>query len=519
MLNTILGTRWILGVAGVGAKLDKDLAAAQHPDQRINAVRRSDIHLLRFDPDLVARAQTNAAHFLLARRDSSMTLEEYMQLATGPGSQLNAVATYSWYHQKALAKAARIARGELASSSRDEDALAVLADEAFALHFLEDGFAGGHAVGNWGNDAVRKGTHDYYNKHGVEVETWNGSHFVAFGDAYMTREDETRVAAAVGESLAQLAEALQGKLGAPAGFSDAEAMVPEAFDTCNETHSPQPAASSGTTQTLLPVVIETPVPALGDVPGQLPRFRSEFGPFLGTSTATRVALMSGGFAPNQSGASINADLEAAVRVGLGLEDVLDESGDGLVFAGIGYRQDSATLGTATVPTRGAITVRVRAPFWLIPGDIVVASPVLALISPRTLKGMGIRAANGGLIPWQSGFATPIGRFQFVLGREAGLSFFRMDDHNPMVVPTQGVPLGHTLVALSSIEVEFPILEYRPVYTFSMKESSSVDVQFYSGFDVPTGYSVVSPANAPIPHLHTIAVTGIRIAFDWRRYLR
>lgn len=73
MLSTVLGAPWILGVSGVGAKLDKDLAAAQRPDQRINAVRRSDIRLLRFDPDLVARAQTSTAHFLLARADSSMT--------------------------------------------------------------------------------------------------------------------------------------------------------------------------------------------------------------------------------------------------------------------------------------------------------------------------------------------------------------------------------------------------------------------------------------------------------------
>jgi hypothetical protein len=30
----------------------------------------------------------------------------------------------------------------------------------FALHFREDSFAAGHVTGNWGNSAVRKGTHD-----------------------------------------------------------------------------------------------------------------------------------------------------------------------------------------------------------------------------------------------------------------------------------------------------------------------------------------------------------------------
>ena len=45
----------------------------------------------------------------------------------------------------------------------------MLADEAFALHFLEDGFSAGHVAGIWGNAALRKGTHDYYDEHGLEV--------------------------------------------------------------------------------------------------------------------------------------------------------------------------------------------------------------------------------------------------------------------------------------------------------------------------------------------------------------
>jgi hypothetical protein len=38
---------------------------------------------------------------------------------------------------------------------------AAFADEAFALHFLEDSFAAGHVAGNWGSTAG-KGTHAYY---------------------------------------------------------------------------------------------------------------------------------------------------------------------------------------------------------------------------------------------------------------------------------------------------------------------------------------------------------------------
>ena len=37
--------------------------------------------------------------------------------------------------------------------------------------------------------------------------------------------------------------------------------------------------------------------------------------------------------------------------------------------------------------------------------------------------MAVTAANGGLIPWQLGWATRFGRFQFVLGREIGATFY------------------------------------------------------------------------------------------------
>jgi hypothetical protein len=117
----------------------------------------------------------------------------------------------------------------------------------------------------------------------------------------------------------------------------------------------------------------------------LPRFHAELGPFVGVSAAMLGAVLAGGFGSTQPGVSTTGGLEGAVRVGLGLEGVLNESGDGLVFAEAGLRQDASTLGAATVPGRGAITARLRVPFWLIPGDLVLAAPVLALSSPQTLQ--------------------------------------------------------------------------------------------------------------------------------------
>ena len=518
MLHDVLVAPWIPKVAAIGATLDVKLAAARRRDQRVNAVRRSNVDLLRADPAYVARAVSNDAHFLLARPNTAIDPEAYMLIALGPGAELNAAGTYAFFHERALAAAARIAEGHLSPEVRAEVALAALANEAFALHFLEDGFAAGHVVGNWGTTAVRKGTHDYYNEHGVEVTTWNGARFVTLGDAFLEPESEKRVVAAVRDSLAQLASALDGKLKVTP--SSSENIRPDTFNVCEETHFPSVVINKEEVETLVPVIAETPIPALGDIPGQLPRFRSELGPFVGVSAIAHSQGMNGGFGSSQSGSSGAAGLEASVRAGVGLEGVLDESGDGLIFAGVGYRQDGAAKGETSIPGRGALTLRVRAPFWLVPGDMVVAAPLFAFVSPKTLKRMAVQAGNGGLIPWQTGMATPIGRFQFVLGREAGIAWYRLDTHNPMQLPTSGVtPLASTLVAVRSIQVDFPILEYRPFRSFHRSQTSSVLIQFYAGFDKPTETSVVSPVNAPTPNLRTIGLAGIRAAFDWRYYLK
>jgi hypothetical protein len=520
MLTEILDSSWVLNVAKVGARLNAKLGTATKHYQRVNAMRRSDTDLLRADPQYATRAQSNDAHFLLARPNLATQPEDYLRLVLGPSAELNAVATYSWYHVQALANAARIANGHLDAAERAHASLAVLADEAFALHFLEDSFASGHVAGNWGNSAVRKGTHDYYSEHGVEVMTWTGDHFVILGDAYMRPEDAKRTASAIRDSLAQLVSALDGQLQVGFTSNNTGPIVPEAFNVCQEVSFPRAVAKDQDIQTLLPVISQTPIPALGDVPGQLPRFRSEFGPFVGVSAAVLVNALDGGFGSHQDGASATGGLEAAVRVGLGLEGVLDQSGDGLAFVGVGYRQDGPAQGAATITGRGALNIRFRAPFWLIPGDIVVAAPVLALLSPKTLQKMAVQAGNGGLIPWQSGIATRIGRFQFILGREVSLSFYKLQTDHPIPLLTPGVPpINETLVAVKSTQVDLPFLEYRPFRTFSRNQSSDIVFQAYIGFDEPTGSAVVSPVGNPKPRLHTIVLTGLRLAFDWRHYVK
>jgi hypothetical protein len=519
MLGSVLDAPWILGVARVSAKLKAQLAASTRRDQRVNAVRDSDIALERTDPEYVTRASSNNAHFLLARPNVAMQPEDYARLALGSQADLNALATYVWYHLRALRDAAAIYQGDVRAENRATAVLAALADEAFGLHFLEDSFAAGHVTGNWGNSAVRKGTHDYYSEHGVSLVTWSGHAFVAAGDAYMQPEDAERSAVAARDSLAQLIDAFAGKteLSGVGGTATAE---PERFDVCHESHFPSVAGTHAEIATLVPIVAQTPVPALSAGHGEFPRFRAELGVFVGLSAALRGGALTRGFGTTQTVVSSTAGLESAARFGIGLEGILNESSDGLVFVEVGAREDRHASGVATVPGRGALATRLRMPFWLVPGDLLLAGPVLAFTSKNTLTKMAVQAANGGLIPWQAGIATRFGRLQFMLGREVGASFYRNGSDHPLIIPTPGVPpLNATLVTLKSVEIEFPILEYRLFRTFSLNQSSGLMIQPYIGFDKPTNSSVVSPAGVPNPRLHTIITTGIRVVFDWRHYLR
>ena len=385
------------------------------------------------------------------------------------------------------------------------------------MHFLQDSFAAGHFAGTWGNAALRKGTHDYYNEHGLEAVSWDNRSFVALGDANMQPGDAGRVASVVRDSLAQLASALDDKTGATVA-ADFQMTEPEGFNVCRESHFPAAVGELRQIPAVLPIIAQTPLPALSAGKGALPRFRAEIGPFIGLASAVRGMALGGGFGSTQSGVSATGGLDAAVRLGLGLEGALNDSSDGLVFLDLGVRQDSSELGGASIPGRGAFVVRVRVPFWVIPGDLLVATPVLAFTSPRKLKKMAMRSANGGLIPWQTGIATRMGRFQCVLGREMGLSFYGYASDQNVVIPTPGVPpANRTVVKLRSIGLDVLILEWRVFRSFSLDQSSGLRIQFYAGFDRPTSSSVVEPVGAPKPSLHTIVTGGVRVVFDWRHY--
>jgi hypothetical protein len=563
MFDTASGAPWILQVAGVAAQLKADLAHIQitaRPEsiersgdlvadtqrriaseaaraERVNALRNADLQLQRADHDYATRAGANNAHFLLARPDTTSTLDDYVALTLHVGANISAIGVYSWFHLSAMQKATRLANEpQLEPAERDALARAVLSDEAFALHFLEDVFSAGHIAGTWGDASQRQGTHDYYNQNGLEVFTWAGGSrsIVLMGDAYMRPEDAQIAAASVRTSLEQVLDIASGRPGHIAlPYTPAAPAVPDDFNVCRNNKLPQRPegvrVQPGELRIFEATLAGTPVPGLGPGFGALPRFRSEVGPFIGLSGAIDGRLVDGGFVESQTQKGGVAGLDLSFRAGFGLDGVMGDAGDGLVFGSVGLRSDGPSTNRvrdtegsfgghlgAAIPARSGLALRLRMPFYLIPGDLLLLSP-LYFADRDAYTSMAVAAANGGLIPWQSGWATAIGRFQFVLGREIGITFYGLSGTDQLIAPGTAPGEPFRIVNFKSIAYDLPIFEYRPYRAFSTNQSSSVLFQLYTSVDVPRSASTAFPAGASTPDMRTVWSIGLRLVFDWRYY--
>ena len=536
MLHSVLKTDWILEVADINAQLKINLSSAEDRNMRINALRESDIRLQNADPNYATRAGSNNVHFLHSLPDVFMSANDYFELCVKEGTALNAIGTYSCYHYSALLKISRLSTENLTAEERSALILAAFADEAFALHFLEDMFAAGHTAGTWGDASQRKGTHDYYNEKGLKVASWDGNTYVLTGDAWMRNDDARRAASVVQISIEQLLDVANGKHKTILFSKETKSFEPDSFNVCKNNFMMYREAASGIKSLLESVLIKTPIPGLEYGLGKLPRFRAELGMFVGFVPVLRGSLLSGGFGTGQNTAGLVGGLEESIRFGVGLDGVLNESGDGLAFLGLGWRQDgSSTAGIvddpgtqaygnllAAIPGRSAFSARLRLPFYVIPGDLLLAAPILFFVSPETLIKMGATAVNGGLIPWQSGLATSFGRFQFILGREMAVYFFgRTKERDALfnISPDEFGVSSIYILSYRSTQFEFPIVEYRPFSSFETEQRSSLFFQLYGGFDIPHDVEVLSTSSEGklLPELKTVWYLGMRLLFDWRHY--
>jgi hypothetical protein len=278
----------------------------------------------------------------------------------------------------------------------------------------------------------------------------------------------------------------------------------------------------------------TPVPFRGPGYPSLPQFRAEIGPFVGIASGVQAEGADGGFAANRVGGAVGS-LDVGLRVGVGLDALLGDPGDGQVFVQGGIVLQSRSTGGCApdcpndpllaqfvpgLPARSALSFRVRMPFWLVPGDLLLAAPVLGATNPTLLEKMAIVAADGGLIPWQTRLSTPIGSVQFVAGREVAVNLFGYLGGKDafLAISRQGAGGSPAFVpvAFRSIEWDFPVLELRALREYGTRYSFSTLVQFGAGFDTPFDVVSLVPAQ-PAPALKTRTFGFVRIFFDGRRY--
>ena len=270
-LTKVLASDWL---GGVLKKVVVARNAIGNPSATraavIDAWRSSHIELQKVDIDYVPRAQVNTPHFLLPRAGTEPA-DDYLRRVLTVNTPTNAIGTYGIYHVAALG----LARPPNADVER------LLMAEAYALHFLQDGFSAGHAAVTGDEDAVRMGTHDLYCAIGLDTINWKGEPVIAFGDAHMGPGDLDRAASAVADSLEQLAciDGCDSELEAAVGDAPIAALY--AFDQSKEAKQPAGLGEMGPflhdvfRQTLIPapapeiaptgeVLVPLPAPELAE---------------------------------------------------------------------------------------------------------------------------------------------------------------------------------------------------------------------------------------------------------------
>ncbi len=529
-----LPSDWILNVARVAAETQIALDGARDRDQSLNAIATSNLALQAADPEYVSRAGANNAHFLLPRKDNDGPA--YVRSSVKEGAPLNAMGMYLQYHMAALELAQRYAANPPPPAERPAAALRIVVAEGYALHWLEDIYASGHVVGTWGSDAWRKGTHDYYNEFGYDGVTWGGDAIILFGDSFMRDADLRRASDAVKGSLEQLLSALRpgDELGVLAiSFGKPAAQI-FGFDSCTEEFQPSVTGVDGLARHFTPVIQAMPVPGRGEGDVHLPRFREELGPFIGAFATATGNIGWGGFGTDT--AQFFGSLSAGVRLGFGAESLTGSVGTGLAFLDAGITMQSAQTDSCTegeacavlgssaffprVPARTGLRLGVRMPFYVLPFDMLLLGPILAVASPSALSSVGVAAASGGLIPYQRSFPIGVGTLQVVVGREVDAVLYGYLSDVVVLVPVGPPPDPQSdfgAARLKSIALSFPILEWTPFRTFATQLVFATVVQFGFGVEIPFTSPVVFPegyGNASLSPSYNFYLRG---QFDGRYF--
>jgi hypothetical protein len=375
----------------------------------------------------------------------------------------------------------------------------------------------------------------------LDAALWNGDRAALLGDAHMRDTDLRRTAAAVAESLSQVADSASNpdSLAARVGATIAPAIVNEAvsFDSCTAVLQPSATVVPGAAQLYAPIVVQTAIPGFGENDVHLPRFRQEIGPFLGFYGDLSGGSSFDGFnasaIPRAFGSS-----NVGFRIGAGLEALTGSAGSSQAFVGVGLRYETSQLeagssfyqlaGVPVIPARRGLSFQLRVPFYIFPFDLLLATPVLVWAAPSAITDMAIVAASGGRLGLHRAIVTNVGSFQLLLGSEVGLTFYgywgERIENLALAPPGAVVPYPSTAVFISyrSLQFDFPFFEYRPLRTFATQQALTFALQLGGGFEIPNDVRYVSKltlpaATGPIPELGTAWYAYLRIRFDARYY--
>jgi hypothetical protein len=105
----------------------------------------------------------------------------------------------------------------------------------------------------------------------------------------------------------------------------------------------------------------------------------------------------------------------------------------------------------------------------------------------------------------------------VLGREVGVLFYGIGKPKDVFI-LPAAPNKALLLEYRSTKLDFPIVEFRPLRTFSQDQSSSIMLQLNAGVDLPAKVRVVLPVGEQVPQLKNVWYLGLRVLFNWRQYL-
>ena len=519
---------WGKKVAWVAEWSKGRLASTPNESRRTDAWNESHLAMQYVDPDYLTRAAGNDAHFLLPRLpvEDTETIDVYVSRAVAPGVDINATAIYVQYHELALRLAARFAGAP--PTERPDLARRALLAEGVAIHFLEDSFSAGHYAATWGDAPWQKGTHDLYCVEGLTSMTWGGKLFASHGDAHMDARDLKVAGAAVRTSLVQLAAAASGRLAVSSSPLSAEEKAVEDVDFCKAKSLPPVPPDAVARRSAIDTLQASPIPSGSSESIHPPRARADIGPFVGAVAGLSAGPAFGGY-DTTSGWRFRTEFEVGARFGYGLEGVLTRAMDGHIWAQASFVADPAQLdascpgcegGTRTnpayprVPGRSALKLALRMPYYLIPFDLVLLEPILLLADSTAAQHVLFTSTGGGLLTIQRPLSTPAGTFQFMAGREVGLTLWGYLGSENQFIPPQTAGSAQ-LVDYRSLEFDFPILEYVPPRAFATVLSLAAEFQLGFSVEFPQK-PTLQPAGTPYD-LGTSWFVYLRFRLDARKY--